>query len=231
MSYAGLFANAIAAAVRAALGNPSTNIWSDTIVQGYINTAYYTDICARFDFFNLLGTATKAIVAGASSATFDVTEATGPSGCLAIKAVSIPSIHVTLDKASPHDYVMVGGPDTTNVRGTPSRWDRLPDATGDLVLRIFPAADKAYTLRVDYRKRPLALDITADDQLTELPDEWDQILIDFACARLARSLRLHEDAQAYYIGAETSARQLSGTSEIGASDVLWLLAGGRRSTE
>lgn len=232
MSAYGLTADDIKTRVRLIFGNPTTTIWTADIILDMINKAYWTDICAKFDFYPLVKTVDKATVAGTQTVTFDVTSSS-VFGCLAVKSVSIPALQSPIERFSWEDFDRLGGNLTTQAQGTPVYYYRIPDSSDDLVLGLFPTPDQAYTLRCTYRARPAALIYSSSDPevastATILPPEWDDVVIAYTAARLANSMRLF-DEEAYLRGVGTEiALGLVGINQTTTSDYKWDMGGSRR---
>jgi hypothetical protein len=229
MSSASMTGDLILARVKQVFGNPSTSVWTDAIVTKLLNNAYYMDICAKFDFHNLLATVTGSTVAGTATVTYN-TYNTGTSlyGTLTIKGVTIPAQNAILEPVNVDDYERFGARDTTNVRGIPSHYYRKPDATSDLVLEFYPCPDAVYSTTVSYRMRPAPLVVSGTPTPTVLPDEWDEVLINFAAARYARHLRLFTDAKEFYAQAQLDALTLVGVADNTTSNYNWDPGGAKR---
>lgn len=119
-----------------------------------------------------------------------------------------------IDYLPPQEFRSLEHTDRDN--GTPAYWTFV-----NQVLRIYPAPDKVWTLRIDYAKRPP--DLSAGGDIPVLPDAYHDILVWGAVRELTfreRDWNANQRADAYYqtrvveMMSELGVRQRQSTRQV-----------------
>ena len=205
-----MLASDIITEIRNTYGQLDTTTYPDADLLVYINTAYLSDVCAAQ--WNLPELDSPiSVTAGSGVALCDLTQT---------DFIKINEVYRVADSyrmegpVSRMDMVRLGGLYTTQT-GPPEKWWPFWNATTKVPsLGIWPKTDKAYALQVDVRRRPAVLD-TGD--ATDLAEVWDEAVKAFALSRMARRLRLLDEAQNHWQYAVALSSQAGGVESYGST--------------
>lgn len=173
------------AEIRAILGAINTDLVSDTVVGQHMNAGYQIDVSLKLDLPELDGTDTEATVASTATTAFSVTDV------LTIKGIvdnnGIPLKQIT---ANEYDRLLAR---TGAITGVPTHWYRTGSTTsGQVTVRWYPVPNAAYTMTLNYKKRPAAISSTTPTAIDSL---YDEPIVYYGAARTAAYLRMYEDSQ------------------------------------
>ena len=160
------------------LGNRDDDIVTSARLGAWINQAYIQLTCGKqiFGIKKRLYFPELEVFDWSKSTTDSVASISLPSNCLIIRHIKMASggNNLPLKRMTEKeywDYVKVPAGYTE-----PTHWVRYNNN-----ILLYPTPDDTYSMRIAYRKRPTLL--SSGDDLTEIGDEWDDVILQLAVVR------------------------------------------------
>ena len=179
-----------------------------------INSSYTNDLCGAVNLDELDATDTEATVASTATTAFSATDV------LSIKGI-VDNNGLPLKEITSNEYDRLQAR-TGSLTGVPTHWYRTGSTTsGQVTVRWYPVPNAAYTMTLNYQKRPTALTAST---ATTIDSMYDEAILYFTAARVAARMRMFNEAMGFKKYAQ-ALRDESYKSQQRTSEYRWQIHG------